>query len=119
MLENELVLNLLFNAANVDSVAAPVGNGELDKLTGTALALNCVSVRPCTRLLSTGTRPPLKAGVLVSIEFRLVFPVVCKVAVLAPVGKLTVPLILLIFQVPLWVAAKLALSHINIQATAC
>ena len=60
-------------------------------LTGTALALNCVSVRPCTRLLSTGTRPPLKAGVLVSIEFRLVFPVVCKVAVLAPVGKLTVP----------------------------
>ena len=42
MLENELVLNLLFNAANVDSVATSVGNGELDKLTGTALALNCV-----------------------------------------------------------------------------
>ena len=28
MLENELVLNLLFNAANVDSVAAPVGSGK-------------------------------------------------------------------------------------------
>ena len=77
MLENELVLNLLFNAANVDSVAAPVGNGKLTALTGwvacqkvpltgcvdcqkvpltgTALALNCVSVRPCTKLLSTGT----------------------------------------------------------------
>ena len=54
-----------------------VGNGELDKLTEQP-RLNCVSVRPCTRLLSTGTRPPLKAGVLVSIEFRLVFPVVCK-----------------------------------------
>ena len=49
MLENELVLNLLFNATKVDSVTASVGNGELDKLTGTALALNCVSVRPCTK----------------------------------------------------------------------
>ena len=57
MLENELVLNLLFNAANVDSVAAPVGSGKdaalivtlsvplakRVKLTGTALALNHVS----------------------------------------------------------------------------
>ena len=68
ILENELVLNLLFNADNVDSVA-PVGNGnsimfvmfhvplctadtlsvplaKRVKLIGTALALRGASVKP-------------------------------------------------------------------------
>jgi hypothetical protein len=63
-------------------VLASVGNGKLTALTGcvdcqkvpltgTALALNCVSVRPCTKLLSTGTRPPLKAGVYALQPMRL------------------------------------------------
>ena len=65
-------------------MAAPVGNGELDKLTGTALALTVNLVAPdCQQ----GPLPLLRDGVLASIEDRLELPVVCKADVLAPVGN--------------------------------
>ena len=84
MLENELVLNLLFNPANVDSVAAPCKYGELDKPTGTAIS-SCTSIcKTCTKLPrqdSTATQ----RHVLAINRGLTELPVVCKADVLASV----------------------------------